>query len=122
MNKQKLIDKNNKAENAKWQVHLYQEGNLVLLQKGTKNKYKTLYQGSYSILKVNDNGTVCLRVGAVKDTYNIRRITPYTLANVPDHGGQCSMQVQQARRTARWQPLKGQEKIHKSSKRKVTQM
>ena len=33
MIKQILINKNSKAENAKQWVHLYQEGNLVLLQK-----------------------------------------------------------------------------------------
>jgi hypothetical protein len=28
-------------------------------------------------MKVNDNGTVCLKVNAVEDTYNIRRIISY---------------------------------------------
>lgn len=75
MNKQCLVDKNNRAENTKRRAHLYQEGNLVLLQKGTEHKYETPYKGPYRILTVNDNGTVCLKIGAVKDTINIRQIT-----------------------------------------------
>ena len=110
-NKQKHIDKNNKAENAKCQAHLYQKGDLVLLQRGTENKYESPYQGPFSILKVNDNGTVCLKAGAVKDTYNIRRLTPYisapTKADTIDHGGECSMQGTAPRRSARKQPHRG---------------
>ena len=37
-NKQKLIDKNNKAENAKRVEHTYKLGDLVLLRRGTENK------------------------------------------------------------------------------------
>jgi len=90
-NKQSLIDKNNKAENAKCVAHLYKKGDLVLLRKGTENKYKMPYQGPFDILKVYDNGTVRLKVGAVEDTYNIRRLTPYNTADALDHGGECSM-------------------------------
>ncbi len=110
-NKQKRIDKNNKAENAKRQAHLYQKGDLVLLQRGTENKYESPYQGPFSILKVNDNGTVRLKAGAVKDTYNIRRLTPYisapTTADTVDHGGECSMQGTAPRRSTRKQPHRG---------------
>jgi transposase InsO family protein len=91
-NKQDRIEKNNKAENAKRVHHTYKEGDQVLLRRGTENKYEAPYKGPFNILKVNDNGTVCLRVGAVEDTYNIRRLTPYTRANVLNHGGECSMQ------------------------------
>ena len=42
-------------------------------------------------MKVNDNGTVRLKVNAVEDTYNIRRIIPYHTAPDPDHGGECNM-------------------------------
>ena len=38
MNKQKLIDKSNKSENAKQQVHFYKKGNLILLEKGTSTR------------------------------------------------------------------------------------
>ena len=90
-NKQSLIEKNNKAENARRIEHLYKEGDEVLLKRGTENKYESPYQGSFKVLKVNDNGTVCLRVGAVEDNVNIRRLTPYTQANAINHGGECSM-------------------------------
>ena len=108
-NKQICIDKNNKAENAKRVAHLYKEGDLVLLQRGTENKYKTPYQGPFSILKVNDNGTVRLKVGAVKDTVNIRRLTPFTStaptkADTVNYGGECSIQKHVPRRSARKQP------------------
>jgi hypothetical protein len=36
-------------------------------------------------MQVNDNGTVRLKVSAVEDTYNIRRIIPYHTAPGPDH-------------------------------------
>ena len=100
-NKQKLIDKNNKAENAKRVEHTYKLGDLVLLRRGTENKYETPYQGPFPILKVNDNGTVCLKVQAVEDTYNIRRLTLYFLADASNHGGECSMSTFNTRRSAR---------------------
>jgi len=36
---------------------------------------------------VNDNGTLCLKIGAVEEMINLRRLTPYIPANAPDHGG-----------------------------------
>ena len=78
-NKQKLIDKNNTYKNAKQVGHIYKKDNLVLLKRGTENKYEAPYKGPYSILHVNDNRMVCLKVGAVEDMYNIQRLTPYIL-------------------------------------------
>ena len=86
-NKQKLIDKNNKAENTKRIEHTYKVGDYVLLRRGTENKYETPYQGPFSILQVNVNGTVHLKIGAVEDNNNIRRLTPYTSAYTSNHGG-----------------------------------
>src|SRR5687767_4251471 len=97
-NKQKLIENNNKAENAKRIEHSYKVGDPVLVKRGTENKYKSPYRGPYDILKVNDNGTVCLRVGAVEDNYNIRRLTPYTAAIALNHGGECSMHIRKSTR------------------------
>src|SRR5688500_3706669 len=93
-NKQKLIDRNNKAENAKQVEHVYKKGNQVLLRQGMENKYKTPYKGPFAILQVNDNGTVRLKVGAVEDMYNIRRLIPYNKADVPNHGGEYNMPTQ----------------------------
>src|SRR5687767_13040845 len=97
-NKQKEIKKNNITENAKHIEHLYKEGDPVLIKRGTKNKYEAPYRGPYYIIKVNDNGTVCLKVGAVEDNYNIRRLTPYTKANALNHGGECSMRIRKSTR------------------------
>ena len=107
-NKQQHIDKNNIAENAKRTAHLYKKGDQVLLKRGTENKYESPYQGPYCILQVNDNGTVRLKVGAVEDTINIRRLTPFTsaptTADTVDHGGECSMQSTPRRSVRRLQP------------------
>ena len=48
-----------------------------MLRKGTENKYESPFSGPHEILAVNMNGTVCLQIGSVIDTINIRRIQPY---------------------------------------------
>jgi len=89
--KQKLINKNNRLENAKRVKHTYQVGDLVMLRKGTENKYEQPYSGPHSILQVNTNGTVRLQMGPIADTVNIRRIEPYKVAPSSIHGGECNM-------------------------------
>jgi Integrase zinc binding domain/RNase H-like domain found in reverse transcriptase len=96
--KQAIIEKNNLAENAKRIPHRYQRGDQVLLKRGTENKYETPYQGPYTILKVNDNGTVRMKVKNVEDTFNIRRLTPYLGPDDIVHGGECSMRTARAKR------------------------
>ena len=66
--KQKLINKNNEQENKSRIPHTYQIGDKVLLRRGTENKYEAPYSGLHTILKVNTNGTVQLKVNAVIDT------------------------------------------------------
>jgi hypothetical protein len=76
--KQNLIKKNNKYDNAKCIPHTYNGGDKVMLCKGSENKYEQLYSGPYSILQVNTNGTVHLRMGKVTDTLNILQVDlPY---------------------------------------------
>ena len=58
-----------------------------------ENKYESPYKSPYNIIHVNDNGTVCLKVGAVEDSYNIQRLTPYIQADASNHGGECSMPI-----------------------------
>ena len=96
--KQKIIEKNNKAENAKCIAHTYSVGDKVLLRRGTENKYEMPYQGPFVILKVNDNGTVRMQVKNVEDTYNIRHLTPYLGTEDIGHGGECSMRTSRKRR------------------------
>jgi len=91
--KQKIINKNNQRENAKRKKHEYQEGDLVLLNRGTENKYEAPYEGPYKILQVNKNGTVKLKVKSVTDTYNIRRIIPYLNPDTSNLGGECNMRL-----------------------------
>jgi hypothetical protein len=77
--KQNSILKNIKAENTKRVPHTYNVGDKVLIKRGTENKYKTPYQGPYTITQVNENGTVQMMIKNVEDTINIRRLTPFTL-------------------------------------------
>ena len=60
--KKKIINLKNMKENSKCIPHVYQIGDQVLLKRGTENKYESPYQGPFNILKINDNGTVHLRV------------------------------------------------------------
>ena len=76
--KQKIIRLNNERENARRLPHTYHRGDKVLYAVKTAAKYgEDPFRGPYRILKVNDNGTVCLKMGAVTDTVNIRLIKPY---------------------------------------------
>ncbi len=97
--KQSIISKNNKAENAKRIPHVYKSGDKVMLKIGTENKYEQPYSGPHQIIKVNNNGTVRLQMGAVLDTVNIRRIDPYRDTSSSIHGGECSMPISSTRVT-----------------------
>jgi hypothetical protein len=72
-----------------------------MLRKGTENKYEAPFSGPHTILQVNTNGTVRLRIGSVTDTINIRRIEPYKeAAQGSIHGGECNMRLSRKRRRA----------------------
>jgi len=73
-----------------------------MLRKGTEYKYEVPYSGPHTILQVNTNGTVRLRVGSVTDTINIRRIEPFK-ASTPGsiRGGECNMRLSKDRRVKR---------------------
>ena len=75
--KQRLIAKNNAAENATRIPHEYKEGDQVMLKIGTESKYEQPYSGPREIKIVHENGTAQLQMGAVTDTVNIRRLYPY---------------------------------------------
>ena len=89
--KQKLIDKNNERENAKRIDYEYQKGDKILLRTGTENKYEQPYSGPHPILRINNNGTVRIQKGAVTETVNIRRITPYIDRDSFEQRGGCNM-------------------------------
>ena len=78
--KQKLINSNNARENSNRIPYTYQVNQQVMLDVTgtTKAKYaQNPYKGPYKVLKVNDNGTVVLQMGAIIDTVNIRNIKPF---------------------------------------------
>jgi hypothetical protein len=124
-NKQKIIAKNNAAENAKRIPHDYSKGDQVMLKIGSENKYEQPYSGPHKILEVKTNGTVRLQMGAVTDTVNIRRLDPYSTTSGPNLGGECSMRQSHKRRRTNKAPSskskkKGTEIVpsSKSKKRK----
>ena len=90
--KQQLIHKNNIIKNSKRIPYQYKVGDMVMLENHRNNKYEQLYKGPYLVMQVNTNGTVCLKIGAVMDTINIRCIHPFKMTSSNSHhGGECSM-------------------------------
>jgi hypothetical protein len=90
--KQQIICKNNRIENSKRIPHHYQVGDLVMLKNNRTNKYEQPYSRPYCITQVDTmNGTVHLKINAVMDTVNIRRIHPFKTPNSNRGGGECSM-------------------------------
>jgi hypothetical protein len=75
-----LIHENNQRENSKRLAHIYHVGDKVLYNTESETKAKfgeDPWKGPYKVVKVNDNGTVRLKMGIVTDTINIRLIKPY---------------------------------------------
>ena len=95
--KQELIRKNNLIENAKRIPYTYRVGDQVMIENHRANKYEQPYNGPYRITQVNTNGTVCLQMGAVTDTVNIRRIHPFKSSS-SIRGGECNMRRSKDRR------------------------
>ena len=73
-------------------------GDEVLIKRGTENKYEAPYKGPYHIMRVHDNGSACMTVNQLTDTYNIRHLIPYNSQNGPDHGGKCIMWISKIKR------------------------
>ena len=96
--KQTLISKNNKLENAKRTPHTYVAGDQVMMRIGTENKQEQPYSGPHTIVEVKTNGTVRLRIGAVVDSVNIRRLVPYRSTTNTKRGGECNMRRTKKRR------------------------
>ena len=76
--KQEIIDKNNQRENSKRVAHQYQVGDKVLKVPRDGPKFgRPMYEGPFTVIQVNDNGTLRLQKGTVSETVNIRLIKPY---------------------------------------------
>ena len=87
--KQQLICKNNIIENKKHIQHQYKVGDKVMLENHHANKYEQPYKGPYLVTQINTNGTVCLKIGAVTDTVNIRHSHPFKMmSSNTNHGGE----------------------------------
>jgi hypothetical protein len=65
--KQMIIEKNNFTENAKCIPHTDVVGDKIFLKQGIEYKYETPYHGPYTILQINDNGTVQMKVKKCKE-------------------------------------------------------
>ena len=91
--KQVIIQKNNARENSTRIPHNYHVGDKVMLHIGTTFKYEQPYSGPHEVQEVFTNGTVRLKIGAVTDRFNIRRIHPYIEADIANRGGECNMRT-----------------------------
>ena len=62
--KQKLINENNRRENAKRQPYNYEVGDKILIRDAQKHKFgRDPYAGPYVICRINDNGTIQYQKG-----------------------------------------------------------
>ena len=76
--KQRAINQNNRKENMRRIPHDYRIGDKVLYRGDSLSKFsEDQYDGPYTIVQVNTNGTVRLKMDAVTDTVNIRLLKPY---------------------------------------------
>jgi hypothetical protein len=82
--KQHLINENNRKENASRIPHEYKVNDQVLIKNANNRKHgDDQYSGPYTIVRINDNGTVKLqqkttkRGGVVHQTWNVRNLFPY---------------------------------------------
>ena len=83
--KQSRIIQNNEAENKTRRVYRYHVGQKVMVRNEQSRKYGTNpYSGPYEIVYINNNGSICIRKGAVQQTYNIRNLHPYEERDAAD--------------------------------------
>ena len=83
--KQKRINANNVAENAKRIDHNYQVNDRILIKNDPSRKFGTnAYSGPYRVTEVRNNGTLRYQNGNIYDTINIRNVTPYHDAEAND--------------------------------------
>ena len=76
--RQKEINRNNAQENKRRIRHEYKVGDLVAKRHpGILSKLRRKREGPFEVIAVFDNGTVRIRLGAVKELINIRRIQPF---------------------------------------------
>ncbi|MDY6966995.1 MAG: hypothetical protein SVM80_13740, partial [Halobacteriota archaeon] len=68
-------------------AHIYSENDQVMILDQPNRKFgDDMYKGPFTITKVNDNGTICVRKptasgNAVIQTWNVRNVRPYYKAD-----------------------------------------
>ena len=76
--RRQAITQNNKRENALRIQHEYQVGDKVAKKRpGIQAKLSRKRDGPYEVIAVNNNGTLRIRRGAITETVNLRRLTPF---------------------------------------------
>ena len=76
--KQKLINASNQKENSRRVPYEYKVSDRVLLTTpGILAKVCSPRSGPCKVVQVNNNGTVTIQNGPVRQRVNIRRVTPY---------------------------------------------
>jgi len=77
-NRQAEINRNNERENRSRIAHDYKVGDKVMYTIPRKqSKLRKPREGPYTVLRVNNNGTLLIRRGAIDETINIRKIAPF---------------------------------------------
>ena len=61
----------------RWNNHQYKVGEKILVKRKKNSKHKLEFMGTFPIIKINDNGTICFQKGIINDSANIRRIKPF---------------------------------------------
>ena len=70
--------RNNERENRSRLPHKYKIGDLVLVDvPGIKAKLSPPRKGPYRVVRVNTNGTVRIQRGAISQSINLRRLSPF---------------------------------------------
>jgi transposase InsO family protein len=73
---QKLIDENNKRENAKRIDHDHAVGNSILKIKAGALKMEQPREGPHNVIRARADGTVTMQKGPIEERLNIRQTTP----------------------------------------------
>ena len=76
--KQRLINMNNKRENAKRITHEYQINDKILLLRQKRNKHgEKEYDGPFTILDIHNNGSIKIQKSNYTDVVHKRQVIPY---------------------------------------------
>ena len=66
--------------------------------RGTENKYEQPKSGPHTVLKIHNNGTICLCVKSTEDTYKVRSLEFYLSETNSHHERECNMLTSKRRK------------------------